>query len=276
MTDKFTPQELDSIERLQSLKPVPPRSPTHAERGKAVFLFQARQIYRPVSPGGFLRLNGWKRLLQRPRLRRSTLTISLLLAFLFLTASSTVYAAQQSLPGDQLYPVKLRIEDVRIALSNQSATALALHLDFAQERLVEMRLTSLPGDNPEILLLEENFQTHIQVALRLAGGDRDAQNRIQELIDEFDLLTGKQESDGSLDDLESPDITPQDLENLENLENQNQEETPEDQENSGEDSESQSSNSSEPDQSDKDQSDSEDDEPDPPEGGFDQEEEVEE
>lgn len=273
MTDKFTPQELESIERLQLLKPVPPRSPTDAERGKAIFLFRTRQIYRPVSPGGFLRLNRWKRLLQPPRLRRSTLTISLLLAFLFLTATSTVYAAQQSLPGDQLYPVKLRIEDARIALSKQSVTALALHLDFAQERLAEMSLTSLPGDSPEIILLEGNFQTHIQDALLLAGGDRDSQIRIQELIDEFDLLTGKQESDESLDDLESPDIEPQDLENLEN---QNQEETPEDQENSGEDSESQSSNSSEPDQSDKDQSDSEDDEPDPPEGGFDQEEEAEE
>jgi hypothetical protein len=242
VTDEFSPQELESIELLESLLPVPPRSNIGAENGKAAFLSQAKQLSLPVSPDGFLRLNWWDRLLQRFRVRPSTLSIALLFSFLFLATTSTVYAAQQSLPGDQFYPIKLRIEDARIALSNQDSTDLALHINFAQERLDEMRLTTLPGDSPEIILLKGNFQAHIENAHLLTGGDLDAQAKVQKLIDEYVLLTHAEDTDETSDDHEAPDTTP---EEPEDIEDHDQEETPEGTEGDEDDSESESSQSSE-------------------------------
>jgi hypothetical protein len=50
----------------------------------------------------------------------------------------TVYAAQHSLPGELLYPVKTATEDVRLFFAGGSAAKAELNLQFAQTRLEEM------------------------------------------------------------------------------------------------------------------------------------------
>ena len=55
------------------------------------------------------------------------------------TTSSVAGAAQQAIPGDQLYPVKTSLERVQLALSLSEARRAQLNIDFAERRLVEIR-----------------------------------------------------------------------------------------------------------------------------------------
>jgi len=49
----------------------------------------------------------------------------------------TVYAAQSSLPGDILYPVKLSVENIQLAVTLDAADKADLHLTLAQRRIDE-------------------------------------------------------------------------------------------------------------------------------------------
>ena len=76
----------------------------------------------------------------RPTRRRLPLQsvagwVATFLIVLSLMTGGTVALAQNSLPGDVLYPVKLLSEDVRLSLSGQDAL---LKEQFAQERLKEV------------------------------------------------------------------------------------------------------------------------------------------
>ena len=53
--------------------------------------------------------------------------------------SATVYAAQDSLPDQGLYPVKLWIEDSLLALTISPPARLSTILDFADRRVAEMQ-----------------------------------------------------------------------------------------------------------------------------------------
>ena len=56
-----------------------------------------------------------------------------------------VFAANDSLPGDTLYPIKLITEDARLTLSADPATQAELNLSFAAERAREMRQLAARG-----------------------------------------------------------------------------------------------------------------------------------
>jgi len=60
------------------------------------------------------------------------------LIVLSMLGGGTVYASQNSLPGELLYPVKTGIEDVRLFFAGSSAAKAELNLQFAQTRLEEM------------------------------------------------------------------------------------------------------------------------------------------
>ena len=64
---------------------------------------------------------------------------TLALAFIVLMAvSSGVYAAQSSLPGDVLYPVKIGTEKLQVAVSVNPEDKAYLHLKLAQRRIDEV------------------------------------------------------------------------------------------------------------------------------------------
>ena len=67
--------------------------------------------------------------------------ISAILAAVIGTAAvggGVTWAANDSLPGDVLYPVKLTAEDVRLSLASTSESQVALALQFADERVAEL------------------------------------------------------------------------------------------------------------------------------------------
>ncbi len=57
---------------------------------------------------------------------------------------TTAAAAQQSRPGDVLFPIERALEEVRLALAVNDTTRASLQLKFAEERLAELR--SLVGE----------------------------------------------------------------------------------------------------------------------------------
>ena len=54
----------------------------------------------------------------------------------------TVYAAQDSLPGEMLYPVKTATEDAGLLIAGDPSAKAKLNLQFAQTRLVEMSVVA--------------------------------------------------------------------------------------------------------------------------------------
>lgn len=91
---------------------------------------------------------------------------------------TTAYAAQGSLPGSALYPVKIYVnEAVGEALAVSSESKLAYHAAAAQERLKEAEALAAEGrlDASATALIETNFEDHVAradaIARDLDAGD---------------------------------------------------------------------------------------------------------
>ncbi|MFZ5810404.1 MAG: DUF5667 domain-containing protein [Chloroflexota bacterium] len=74
-----------------------------------------------------------------PRLRLNAVGALVLIVGILITALTavTALAAQPSLPGEILYPVKITVEQAQIALTIDPIRKSRLHLDFANRRLLE-------------------------------------------------------------------------------------------------------------------------------------------
>jgi hypothetical protein len=72
---------------------------------------------------------------------------ALLAAVLVLASVGTgvAWAAQDSLPGDTLYPAKLAVEDLRLSLASDPATEMKLALQFGEERVQELQALAENG-----------------------------------------------------------------------------------------------------------------------------------
>jgi hypothetical protein len=70
----------------------------------------------------------------------SKVLASVLLGVLILAmvGGSTVYAAQSSLPGDILYPVKTGVENLQLAVTTSAAVKANLHIKLAERRIDEV------------------------------------------------------------------------------------------------------------------------------------------
>jgi hypothetical protein len=97
-------------------------------------------------------------------------------------AGATTVAAQSSLPGDGLYPIKLLVEDARAALTADPQAQIDLHLELAQTRTQEMQQLiaqqrAIPADTPVQL------QTQLQAALQAAAklGDAPLQTALHQI-----------------------------------------------------------------------------------------------
>lgn len=199
-SDARDPFEVEIIRALDGLRQVPPRDRQKATRGREQFLIQATaaaqahqaqaglaakpdrpaRIEEAITTSPVKRLNGWiERIVQPPTQKErfamipTLATILVSLTLLFGGAGATVFAAQDSLPDEVLYPVKTWSEDLRLELASAPSSQLDLALSFAHRRLLEM--TGLgQGGLPVPAQVAERWQRQMDLALALAAEQTDA------------------------------------------------------------------------------------------------------
>jgi hypothetical protein len=115
-----------------------PEPPGRLAAGRARLLDAAAQQRERVQTA---RIRTRKEKKPKMRLLLATRLISAILAAVIGTAAvggGVTWAANDSLPGDVLYPVKLAGEDLRLSLASTPESQVELALQFADERVVEL------------------------------------------------------------------------------------------------------------------------------------------
>lgn len=147
-------------ERLSEIKIVPPRNPQAASRVRAQFLSQA------VSASESQRHNGWISKFRKEHFAMNTIISTLLIAGLLFGGSATVNAAQDELPNEPLYELKIWSEDLGLRFQNDDQEKVDRLMELAQIRVQEMaRLTEIGEPVPEQVRLR--LDHHIQQALQI-------------------------------------------------------------------------------------------------------------
>lgn len=95
------------------------------------------------------------------------ITILLATSLLFGAGGVTVAAAQNSMPQDTLYGLKVWSEDARLNIITDPLTDFALSLEFMGRRAVEIQAILDAGEMPSAELLE-SYQNRIEQTLQLA------------------------------------------------------------------------------------------------------------
>ncbi len=143
--------------RLEELKPISPRDPRRAAQTRAKFLAQVEAV-QPAKRASF-----WA-------IPVRALAPAFLLLILLAASAGTVFAAQASLPGEALYPVKLFGEEVRLSWTTDPEQKAELLLDYAATRVDEitsLALSGLPVPQPVLDRLDEQFSEAAQLAASL-------------------------------------------------------------------------------------------------------------
>jgi len=158
--------ELDPrlTELLDGLKPVPEREHRAALRGKNKFLAEA------VSLSESRRHSGWTTIFQtkKEKFVMNLLVSALLIAGLLFGGNATVAAAQDSLPTDALYQVKLLAEETQLFFNTDPAVEVDLLMQQAQTRTQEIAALNEKGVTPPDALMTR-AQDRIHQALEVAS-----------------------------------------------------------------------------------------------------------
>jgi len=185
-------QDFEIISLVEKLNHTPERSSHAVTIGRAVFLADAQMYPLPVSKTPERRHIEWKTFFSRkanPKMATIS-TLILIFTLLFGGTGATVLAAQNSLPDQALYPVKLMTEDIRTGLSPQSDDQLELALQFAQKRLDEMLAMNQAGHHPATNA-GDRWEYQVQFALRLTA-NMDETEFTQSLSRVHELLMGQE------------------------------------------------------------------------------------
>ena len=180
---------------LQSLQPVPERSSKAAADGRARFLSQAaaqpaRKLAAvPVSAGAKQRHNGWFDKIFRKELPKMGVltTIMLIVALVFGGSGAAYAAAQQTLPDQPLYGLKVAGEDLQIQLTAKEQNRLELALKFSQRRIDEME--KMINTGKEIPAnVQSRWQQQVQQALQLANNMPEEGSRTRAMLQVHEQL----------------------------------------------------------------------------------------
>jgi hypothetical protein len=162
--------------KLKSLQTIPTRAPSKAVEGRALFLKQAEETARGVTGTSKRRHIGWMQSIQSKFLFRrkehspmfSTFgTIMLIVALVFGGSGVTVAAAQNSMPDQLLYNLKLLSESTLLNLTSSPESQFNLALGFETRRADEI-LTIFGSGGVLSAEVVTRFQNQIDQAIRLA------------------------------------------------------------------------------------------------------------
>jgi len=146
-------------ERLSEIKEVPQRNPQTASRGRALFFSQA------VSVSESARHKGWMTKSRKERFVMNTLISTLLIAGLLFGGGVTVNAAQNELPNQPLYDLKILSEDIGLQFQNTPEKKVDRLMELAKIRIQEMaKLAENDETIPDQVRLR--LERHIRQALQ--------------------------------------------------------------------------------------------------------------
>jgi len=171
---------------FNDLQNIPPRDPQAAARGRANYLKQAVDFRQAVSRKADRRHNRWSNTIfplfqrkERLPVLNTLIAVVLAVVVFFGGTSATVFAAQDSLPDQALYPVKTWSEDAVLSLTGSPQMRLNYALDFSDRRVAEMA-GLLAAGKPIPEEVETRLQNELDLVLELAAGMDDPQ-AIQQL-----------------------------------------------------------------------------------------------
>ncbi|KAA3644862.1 MAG: RNA polymerase sigma factor [Chloroflexi bacterium] len=127
------------------------------------------------------------RVLQHRALKalRKVILVALILG-LALGTTGVTRAAKASLPGDNLYSVKLTVEDIRLGMSLSPIGDAELRVQFAENRLAEIDDLILQGRYTDIAVAADNLESHLDAFVIVAnetGGDSAEMDSLTEVVD---------------------------------------------------------------------------------------------
>jgi len=167
--EKLSDQQLKGL--LVRFRSAPGRDPQVATGARAEFLRQV-QALEPAMPRQSERAHIGLPKKGGPVVWKALLASFLALAVVLAGAASTVYAAQDSLPDQALYPVKTLSEDSLLSLTTSPQQRLSLTLDFADRRLAEIASLQSAGRSiPQKAV--DRFRDELDRTLELTSGMTD-------------------------------------------------------------------------------------------------------
>jgi hypothetical protein len=149
-------------ELLDELKPVPLRDPQAAAHARSRFLAQA------ISAGEVQRHSMWTIFQRKEQFAMNLVVSTLLVLGLLFGGRAVVSAAQDDLPQDPLYPVKLVSEDASLWLEPDPAMKVEMLMQQAQRRtdeMAEMVSEGVPPPVEQTIRLQERIRLALQLAI---------------------------------------------------------------------------------------------------------------
>ena len=146
---------------LDDLKSAPMRDPQTAARARSRFLTQA------ISASEEQRHSLWTIFQQKEKFAMNIIVSTLVVLGLLFGGSATVSAAQDDLPTQPLYQVKLASEDLKVWFASDPIIKIDLLMNQVQTRTEEMSALTQAGVTPPVELADRT-QDEIHQALQLA------------------------------------------------------------------------------------------------------------
>ncbi len=187
MTDERT--RAADLDRRLSPTAAEPFDSTNDEQSLMRFALQVRETLRPPALRPAFTAAARRRLLSRlptqpaPRrlvvpgaVRRLVFAAASVLVALSLGTAGVAYAAQEALPGEALYGVKLSLESARWSLTAEPKAQVELLSEFAAERVHEVEALAEAGSDALVTQTLEAYQQTLEqlqtVAASLPEGIR--------------------------------------------------------------------------------------------------------
>ncbi|MEJ2598580.1 MAG: DUF5667 domain-containing protein [Anaerolineales bacterium] len=180
--DGLQSSHLPVVKQLEKLKSVPPRDVQRALAGRAAFLQEASELAQAVSAAPEMRPIEWKQKIhnlfsirkEHSRMFTTLTTLLVALTLIFGGGGLTVASAQNSLPDQPLYNLKLWTEELRFGLASDPQAAWQLSLAFADRRSNEIQAMFADGlAMPQSV--QERYRSQVEQAVQLAAGLPDEQ-----------------------------------------------------------------------------------------------------
>ena len=165
---------------LDELKSVPSRNATEAQKGRMRFLSEAEKLER----NAFSKIqshNRWKISFFENKAAFKAVVAMLMIGILLFAGSVTIAAAQNDLPNETLYPVKLWTESATLTLTRTPLAKAELLMQMSEKRVDEITALAEKGLAPPeqvFNLLEQHIQQILVLASNM-GDDALTQTLLQ-------------------------------------------------------------------------------------------------